>query len=217
MTDVEVKETGGRHAYAALPEGISEARSLDFYSPYGCSKGGADQYVRDYSRIYGLRAVVLRQSCIYGERQFGIEDQGWVAWFTIAHMLNRPITLYGTGKQVRDLLYIDDLVDLYRLCVERIERASGEIYNIGGGPENTASLLEVIDCLEELTGRRPAYSLEDWRLGDQWVFTSDISKAERDFAWRPRVGICEGIGRLYRWVEQNRALISSIAGDGLGA
>src|SRR5215212_1524192 len=136
MDDVPLVEDATRWLYADLEHGCSESQPLDFHSPYGCSKGTGDQYVRDYSRIYGLRSVVFRQSCIYGPRQFGIEDQGWVAWFIIAAVTGRPITIYGDGKQVRDILNVDDLLNAYDAAIQNIEVASGKVYNIGGGPDN---------------------------------------------------------------------------------
>lgn len=211
---VEVVEGQGRYAFRDLPGGVPESMALDFYSPYGCSKGGADQYVRDYARIFGLRSVVLRQSCIYGQRQLGVEDQGWVAWFAIAHALHIPLTLYGDGKQVRDLLHIDDLIDLYLLCIERIDRAAGEVYNVGGGPDHAASLLDVIDHLERLSGRRPRYSFDGWRPGDQPVFVCDVSKAREHLGWAPKTSIEAGIARLYRWVEENKGLVQQVAAAG---
>ena len=207
-----VVERDTRYDFRDLPDGVAESTPLDFYSPYGCSKGAADQYVRDYSRIYGLRSVVLRQSCIYGRRQFGVEDQGWVAWFAIAHTFGLPLTLYGNGKQVRDLLYIDDLIDLYLLCVNQIDRAAGEIYNVGGGARNAVSLLEVIDSLAHLSGTRPSYSFDDWRPGDQPIFVSDVSKALAHFGWKPSTAVPEGIAGLYEWVSDNRRVVGHLAG-----
>src|SRR3989344_1031877 len=136
MENIKVVEKNGRYCYRDYPRGISEKFNLDFHSPYGCSKGTADQYVRDYYRIYSIPTVVLRQSCIYGPRQFGVEDQGWVAWFIIALTLGKPITVYGDGKQVRDVLYIDDLIDVYERALEKIDVSRGKIYNIGGGSQN---------------------------------------------------------------------------------
>lgn len=203
LGELEVREEATRYVLPGLPRGVSERQPLDFHSPYGCSKGSADQYVIDYSRIYGLRTASLRQSCIYGYRQFGIEDQGWLAWFTIAHLLGRDITIYGSGKQVRDLLFIDDLVDCYLACIERIAEASGKAYNIGGGPTNTLSVLEFMDLLGELSGRPVEFTFGDWRPGDQPVYVSDVRKAEDDLGWRPHVGVRAGVERLYSWVEAN--------------
>jgi CDP-paratose 2-epimerase len=206
MTDIRTVERNGRYEYADLPRGIGEERLLDFHSPYGCSKGAADQYVRDYARIYGLRTVVFRQSCIYGYRQFGVEDQGWVAWFTIAAALGKPITIYGDGKQVRDVLFVEDLADAYDLAVQKIKVASGQVYNIGGGARQCMSLLELLAMLEKFFGKKIARAFGDWRPGDQPVFVCDIAKAERELGWTPKVGVEEGVRRLYDWVAANRSL-----------
>lgn len=200
----------GRYQYASLPEGVSEQAPLDFYSPYGCSKGAADQYVRDYARIYGLRTVVFRQSCVYGTRQFGVEDQGWVAWFTIAALLGFPITVFGDGRQVRDVLFIDDLVQCYLQAVAHIDRTAGEVYNIGGGPTNQLSLLELLAILEEHRGHPITPRFEEWRPGDQRVFVADVRKAERDFGWRPVVRADEGIALLYAWVLREQELLRKV-------
>jgi len=210
MPEVEVVQRGRCYAYADLPAGVPETQPLDFHSPYGCSKGTADQYVRDYARIYGLRTVNLRQSCIYGTRQFGVEDQGWVAWFTIAATLGRPITIYGDGRQVRDILFVEDLVECYLQAVRKIERAQGQCYNVGGGPHNVASLLELISFLEELLGRQIPLTYADWRPGDQRVFVADVRKAERELGWTPAVGKHEGIRRLAEWVGANQELFKDV-------
>lgn len=201
---LKLQEEPRRYAIPDLPHGVSEAQPLDFHSPYGCSKGAADQYVIDYARIYGLRTVNFRQSCIYGYRQFGVEDQGWVAWFTIAHTLGQPVTIYGNGKQVRDILFIDDLIDCYLAAIDRIDQVSGMTFNIGGGPENTLSLLELLEMLGEQSGRPVVHSFEDWRPGDQPVYVSDIRRAAEFLSWRPRVGVKEGFERLHSWVMANR-------------
>jgi CDP-paratose 2-epimerase len=200
-----VEEHAGRYRFRR-PTGIPETQPLDFHSPYGCSKGAADQYVRDYARIYGLRTVCFRQSCIYGYRQFGVEDQGWVAWFTIAAVTGRPVTIYGDGKQVRDLLFVDDLCDAYDAAVARADSLKGAVFNLGGGPEHTLSLLELVAMLEQLTGRplQPAFAA--WRPGDQPVFVADIAKAATALSWRPKVDVRTGVRRLHGWVEENRAL-----------
>jgi len=207
MEDIKIIERNQRYEYADLPNGVSEMQPLDFHSPYGCSKGAADQYVKDYSRIYGLRTIDFRQSCIYGYRQLGIEDQGWVAWFIIAAILNRPITIYGDGKQVRDILFVDDFVKVCTLAVTDINRTRGEIYNIGGGPNNVVSLLELVYFLEEKIGKQLNVKFNHWRPGDQKVFVSDISKAERDLSWKPRIGKQEGITKLFEWAKKNLALL----------
>lgn len=206
MEDVGVVEREGRYAYRDLPCGVSEEQSLDFHSPYGCSKGSADQYFRDYHRIYGLQTVVLRQSCIYGPRQFGVEDQGWVAWFTIASQLNQPITVYGDGKQIRDILWVDDLVDAFDAAAARIDVTAGQVYNIGGGPENVLSLRELLAFLSERRGSAVPFEREDWRPGDQKVFVSDIRRASQDLQWAPKVKREQGLERLYDWVAANHGL-----------
>jgi len=210
MEDVIIEEGESRYFYKDLPQGISEERNLDFHSPYGCSKGAADQYVRDYSRIYGLNTVVFRQSCIYGYRQFGVEDQGWVAWFVIATVLNRPITIYGDGKQVRDVLFIEDLIAAYNLAWDNISKASGNIYNIGGGPSNTISLLDLIALLKEEVTPSIPISYADWRPGDQPVYVSDIGKAEAELGWRPQVSWEKGVKKLIDWVKENRSMLEEL-------
>jgi CDP-paratose 2-epimerase len=209
MEDVTVVEQPTRYAYRDMPAGVPEHHLLDFHSPYGVSKGSADQYVRDYARIYGLKTVVFRQSCIYGPRQMGVEDQGWAAHFVIAAVMGRPITIYGDGKQVRDMLYIDDLVAAYLAALERINVVSGRIYNIGGGPANALSVwAEFGPLLERLTGNTIDVRRGDWRPGDQPVYISAIAKAERELGWHPQVDVAEGIARLVAWVEANRALFA---------
>lgn len=209
MEDIEEIERNGRYEYKDLPLGIPENRFLDFHSPYGCSKGSADQYVRDYSRIYGLNTVVFRQSCIYGLRQFGIEDQGWIAWFTIATTFNKPVTVYGDGKQVRDVLFIEDLVKAYDLAFES-SITSGKIYNVGGGSNNTMSLIELIAFLEKFFDKKIKYKFSDWRPGDQKVFVSDINKAKKDFGWEPTITVEQGVKKLFDWIQDNKDLFSKI-------
>ncbi len=207
MEGVGVELAGDRYRYAQLTHGIPETYPLDFHSPYGCSKGAADQYVRDYSRIYGLPSVVFRQSCIYGTHQYGIEDQGWIAWFTIASALGRPITVYGDGKQVRDVLWVADLVAAYELAIEKIDQVRGEVFNIGGGPERQLSLLETFAQLSKLAGRPIDFSFADWRPGDQKVFVADTRKAQEVLGWRANVTPEEGLKLLYGWVQENRDLL----------
>jgi len=206
MEDLGIVERNGRYDYKDYPDGVSEERGLDFHSPYGCSKGSADQYVRDYHRIYGLNTVVFRQSCIYGYRQFGLEDQGWVAWFIIAAQLGRPITIFGDGKQVRDALFIDDLVDAYEAAANSVEKAAGRVYNIGGGRANTISLLDLIDYLGKKLGRPLQYQKKDWRPGDQRCFISDNRKAQRELGWTAKTSWQRGLDQLYDWVAANRQL-----------
>ncbi len=216
MEEVAVIENPTRWMYRDLPEGISERQPLDFHSPYGCSKGCGDQYVRDYARIYGMPTVVFRQSCIYGPRQFGIEDQGWLAWFAIAALFERPIAIYGDGKQVRDVLHVDDLVRLYRIAVERIETARGQVYNVGGGPDSTLSIwAEFGPMLEEALGRSIPVTYNMWRPGDQPVYVSSIKKAHQELGWEPRIGVREGLGSLVAWVQEHRELVAQELGFAL--
>jgi CDP-paratose 2-epimerase len=215
MEGLAVIEEETCYRYRDLPDGIPETQLLDFHSPYGCSKGTGDQYVRDYARIYGLRTVVFRQSCIYGVRQFGIEDQGWVAHFCAAAVSGRPITIYGNGKQVRDVLWIDDLVHAYDLAGQHIDRASGRIYNVGGGPENAMSVWARFGTiLEELAGHAIAVRYGDWRPGDQPVYVSDISRARSELGWSPQVLLREGIQRLWSWVYANQELFERVSAKG---
>ena len=199
----------GRWDLAERPGGVSEEESLSFESPYGCSKGAADQYVVDYYRSFGLPTVSFRQSCIYGTRQFGEEDQGWVAWFALAGSFGLPITIYGDGLQVRDLLWVDDLVDAYLAAVARKDKVAGRAYNVGGGPLFRLSLKELLDRLGRKLGRPLAVSNAPARLGDQRVFYCDISRAERELGWKPRVSPDEGVERLLAWIAGNRAEIAS--------
>lgn len=208
MEDIRVLETDTRYHYADLPYGVAETMPLDFHSPYGCSKGAGDQYIRDYHRIYGLPTVVFRQSCIYGPRQFGVEDQGWVAWFIIAVLAGRPITIYGNGKQVRDLLYIDDLLNAYDSALERIDTAAGQAYNIGGGPENTISVWkEFQPILERYFETDIPAKVSDWRPGDQRIYISDTRKAQSSLGWKPEVGVEDGIRRLIEWAKENQEIL----------
>ena len=203
MDGIRVVERNGRYQYADQPQGLSELYPLDFYSPYGCSKGAADQYVRDYARIYGLATVCFRQSCIYGWRQFGIEDQGWVAWFIIASALGQPVTIYGDGRQTRDVLFIDDLVEALLLAYQHRTRTAGQVYNIGGGPKNQLSLIELLQIIEAKRGRKTEVRFSDWRPGDQRVFVADIAKAKADFGWQPAHDCRTGVNKLIEWVDAN--------------
>lgn len=207
MEELRVEELETRYAYRDYPHGIPETYPLDFHSPYGCSKGAGDQYVRDYARIYGLPTVVFRQSCIYGPHQFGMEDQGWVAWFIIAALLGRPITIYGNGKQVRDVLFVEDLLNAYDAAIARSDRAAGQVYNVGGGPaQQLAVWSEFGPLLEALLGRQIPVTWGEWRPGDQRIYVSDVRKAAQDLGWQPQVGVEEGITRLFAWVSANRVL-----------
>jgi CDP-paratose 2-epimerase len=178
-----------------------ETQPLDFHSPYGCSKGAADQYVRDYARCFEMNTVVLRQSCIYGAHQYGTEDQGWVAHFVHSILRDRPLTIYGDGTQVRDLLDARDVSEMYATVIEKIAITRGEVYNVGGGTQNQRNLLEVIDQIGELTGRTPKFTYADWREGDQKYYVSDIEKAGRDLGWQPRIDFDRGLRDLIAWAE----------------
>jgi CDP-paratose 2-epimerase len=207
LEDVGTIETETRHTFRDLPLGVPESGALDFHSPYGCSKGAAEQYVRDYHRIYNIPSVVFRMSCIYGPRQFGNEDQGWVAFFIIASQIGIPITIYGDGKQVRDILYVSDLVNAFSLATKNIEAAAGQIFNIGGGPKNTISVWhEFGPILAKHKGQRISVSFDDWRPGDQPCYVSDIRKAKEMMGWRPEVTKEAGIQKLWDWVASNQQL-----------
>ena len=184
--------------------GISESRPLDFHSPYGCSKGAAEQYVLDYARTFDIPATVFRMSCIYGPHQFGTEDQGWVAHFIIQALKRAPLTLYGDGMQVRDVLFVGDLVEAMMRAHDCIDQIKGEAFNIGGGRPSTVSLLELIDLIGDLLGRRPVYRLEPWRTADQRYYVSDTTKFQRATGWTPRVSVTEGVERLAAWLAAGR-------------
>jgi CDP-paratose 2-epimerase len=209
LEDVELHDSGSRYepiASAIRRSGVSEQRPLDFCTPYGCSKGAADQYVLDYAKSFGLRTAVFRMSCIYGPHQHGNEDQGWVAHFAISAIEGEPITLYGDGRQVRDILFVEDLVEAFLLARENIDSLSGRAYNMGGGPENAVSLLEVIDRIAELHGDAPEVSFGPWRQGDQRYYVTDARRFQQDTGWRPRVGAEDGIERLYAWLREGAAV-----------
>ena len=208
LADLSLDDSNGRCDFIGLRHGISEERRLDFHSPYGCSKGAADQYVRDYHRIFGLNTVVMRQSCIYGPRQFGREDQGWLAWLMIAAQNRQPITIYGDGGQVRDILQVDDLLDAFEAAARNIEIAAGSVYNIGGGPANAVSLLGVLDFIEQHTGVRVPYRFAAPRPGDQQVYISDIRRAGCQLGWSPRIGWRRGLSGLHNWVAANHGQLS---------
>ncbi|HKS10001.1 MAG TPA: NAD-dependent epimerase/dehydratase family protein [Pyrinomonadaceae bacterium] len=201
----DLQFTSGATRYAPVDSfirerGIAENRPLDFHSPYGCSKGAADQYVIDYARTYHLPALVFRMSCIYGPHQYGNEDQGWVAHFVIRSLTGKPITIYGDGKQVRDILFIEDLVDAFLLAQQHMRRLSGSAYNIGGGPANTISLLELLDLITELHGGELSIEFESWRAADQRYYVADTSKFAALTGWNAKVGVRDGVKRLYEWL-----------------
>jgi CDP-paratose 2-epimerase len=215
LENVELVRLGSRYQPSderIRTRGVNESQPLDFHSPYGCSKGAADQYVIDYARAYGLPGVVFRMSCIYGPRQFGTEDQGWVAHFLIRAMNRLPITLYGDGMQVRDILFIDDLVEALLLGAKEAPRLAGKAFNIGGGPSNVISLRDLLDRLEAMLGREPEFSVEDWRTGDQRYYVTDFRRFANLTGWSPRISAVDGIERLFRWLEQQQGAAPVAAG-----
>lgn len=196
-------EKGTRYEYRNI-KAVSEKTSVDHtgHTPYGASKYVGDLYTQEYGRIYGMKTAVFRMSCIYGIRQFGFEDQGWVAWFVIAVLTKQPITIYGDGKQVRDLLYVTDLVEAYDKFVQSDQKHA--VYNIGGGPENTVSLKEFLAILERETGIQPQIKFASWRPSDQKVYISDISKASKSLNWNPKINPLQGIRLLVDWVKKHQ-------------
>jgi CDP-paratose 2-epimerase len=190
-----------------MPDGIDESTLLDFHSPYGCSKGAAEQYVRDYSRIYGLPTVVIRQSCIYGPNQFGIEDQGWVAWFSIAAMLDCQISIFGDGNQVRDVLYVNDAATVYHTFMLNREKCNGQIYNLGGGVENQLSLNQLLALLSKRFNKEINPIYKDWRPGDQKVYVSNIHKLKNELGWQPQVNVESGVNHLIDWISDNTEVL----------
>jgi CDP-paratose 2-epimerase len=204
---IPLKELDKRYVYDGI-KGVSEEMSTDLtgHTPYGVSKLTGDLYVQEYSHIYKMKTAVFRMSCTYGTRQFGFEDQGWVAWFIIATLFNKPITIYGNGKQVRDMLYVDDLVDAFnRFINSELKRG---LFNIGGGPDNTISLLEFLEELEILIGKRPKVKFSDWRPSDQKVYISDTSKLEKALNWKAKTSVKDGIRKLFEWVKDNESYFS---------
>jgi CDP-paratose 2-epimerase len=214
LADVGVTEVGGRYEpeRTAHRHGIGEDRPLDFCSPYGCSKGGADQYVLDYAKSYGLRTVVFRMSCIYGQHQQGNEDQGWVAHFLRSALAGEPITLYGDGRQVRDVLHVDDLVAAMLRAAADVDRLAGRAFNIGGGPGNTTSLLELVERIDALHGRTTKVGFAGWRVGDQRWYVSDTRAFQRAAGWLPTVDVATGVARLYEWLAADERLATAVAG-----
>ncbi|MDQ3829006.1 MAG: GDP-mannose 4,6-dehydratase, partial [Candidatus Tectomicrobia bacterium] len=207
LSDVSLGMNGSRYEPEDLlirRYGVNEDRPLDFHSPYGCSKGTADQYIMDYARMFPIPMVVFRMSCIYGPHQFGTEDQGWVAHFLIRALEGQPITLYGDGMQVRDILFVDDLLDACLLAQAQMPKLSGQAFNIGGGPSQAISLLELIDLIRELHGERPAVHFGDWRAGDQRYYVSDTRRFRAATGWKPQVSVRQGLNRLYRWLTESR-------------
>lgn len=185
-----------------LRRGFSEQTPLSFYSPYGCSKGAADQYVLDYARVFSLKTAVFRMSCLYGPHQYGHEDQGWVAHFLISALSGSPLTLYGDGCQVRDVLFVDDAVRPYLMALDQPERFAGQVFNLGGGPKNTTSLLELIEQIEKMTGHSLSHRFADWRPGDQAWYVSDTSALEKASGWRAQVDMEQGLKALWQWLKR---------------
>ena len=208
LEDLQLSVQGQRYLPVdpqVAASGIGEDRPLDFHSPYGCSKGTADQYVVDYARSYGLTTLVFRMSCIYGPRQFGTEDQGWVAHFILRALRGERITLYGDGMQVRDALHVSDAVSAWLAALDRIELVRGRVFNLGGGPANALSLVELVERIASATGRRPAMKHADWRTGDQRWYVSDTRRFREATGWHARVGVDEGLKRLGDWLIQLHA------------
>jgi len=205
-----VVERPTRYEFENLPNGVPETCPLDFHSPYGCSKGAADQYVRDYHRIYGLPSIVFRMSCIYGPHQFGTEDQGWVAHFALTGLRGGRLTIYGDGKQVRDLLFVGDLVDLMSRARDQIKTTAGQVYNVGGGPSHTISVwAELEGPLKEALGKLPPVEYDEFRPGDQRIYVSDIRKVQQELGWSPRVGIAEGLRRMVEsWGKDRKTAVA---------
>jgi CDP-paratose 2-epimerase len=204
LSDVALKRSGRRYVPVEQgigEHGIRESQPLDFHSPYGCSKGAADQYVLDYARSYELPAVVFRMSCIYGPNQYGNEDQGWVAHFVIQARAGAPVVIFGDGCQVRDLLYVEDLVDAFLAARRDITRIGGTAFNIGGGPANALSLLEFVSLLEEQLDLEVRTRFGDWRVGDQRYYVTDTSRFSAATGWRPRISPSDGVARLHAWLE----------------
>ena len=201
LPDLELRASAKRvEPVDECGRGVNESRRLEFHTPYGCSKGAADQYVVDFARSYGIPAIVFRMSCIYGEHQFGTEDQGWLAHFLIRALEDEVITVYGDGLQVRDVLFSEDLVDAMLLAVSNVDKLSGQAFNIGGGADNTLSLLELLDFIAQRLSTRPRVRFASQRPGDQRYYVSDIRKFQNATGWRPRVAVRKGISRLCDWL-----------------
>jgi CDP-paratose 2-epimerase len=212
LPDVQLQAAGTRYVPAdeqLRRSGIDESRRLDFHSPYGCSKGAADQYVLDYSRCYGLSSVVMRMSCIYGPHQDGSEDQGWVAHFARRALAHEPVTIYGDGLQVRDLLFVDDLVAAFESARQHIHAVRGRAFNLGGGVANSASLLEVLDLMEQHTGEPVRRTTGPWRVGDQRYYVSDTADFSKATGWQPRVGVRAGVAALCDWLAPRRSVANA--------
>jgi CDP-paratose 2-epimerase len=204
LLDLEMDELDDRYAPSdprLLAHGVDEARGLAFCTPYGCSKGVADQYVLDYAKSFDMPTAVLRMSCIYGPRQFGTEDQGWVAHFLIRALAGEPVTIYGSGKQVRDILHVSDAVEAYVRVLDNIAKLKGQAFNLGGGPRNAVSLQMVLREIERLTGHPISIECGDWRIGDQLYFVADTRKLQRATEWSARTDWRDGLASLVQWLK----------------
>lgn len=209
MDNAKLSVKKKKYQYKDFSKGIDESFPVDFHSPYGCSKGSAEQYVVDYARVYGLKTTSFRQSCIYGVHQYGIEDHGWISWFIIALILKKPFKIFGNGKQVRDILYIDDLIKAYFLAYKNRQKISGEVFNIGGGPSNAISILELFDRLSlyKKDFDKKKLNFSKWRVGDQKIFISNNNKAKKILNWEPEHSISQGIDKIFNWINKNVNLI----------
>ena len=204
-----IKSNKKRYSFIGKLKNIDENYPLDLHSPYGCSKGAADQYVRDYSRVYGLDTIVLRMSCIYGNMQFGMEDQGWITWLTILSFFNKKIKIFGDGKQVRDVLFVSDLVQLF-LKISKTKKNDDNIYNIGGGFNNSISILELIEILNKKLNKKNNYKNYSWRPGDQKIYISNISKVKKSYKWYPKTKVNQGLDTVISWIKENESGIKKI-------
>jgi CDP-paratose 2-epimerase len=211
VNNIIIKESAKRYDFSdkKFINGVPECFPTDLceHTPYGCSKYLGDIYVQDYAERNEINAGIFRMSCIYGTRQFGVEDQGWIAWFTIATILGKPITIYGDGKQVRDVLYVTDLVDAFDRFIHKENPLKNKVFNMGGGIHNTMSLLELIEMLENETGTKPKINFDEWRPSDQKVYISDISTAERILGWQAKISPMEGVRRLIKWTQENKNIL----------
>lgn len=209
LADAAITKHADRYVPAdeRLLPGVSEDAPLDLFSPYGCSKGTGDQYVHDYARVYGLRTAVLRMSCIYGPRQFGTEDQGWIAHFVLQAIRGEPITIYGDGLQVRDALHVSDAAAAWLGILDEIDSVAGRVFNLGGGPENSVSLIELIDLIAKVRGEMPKLKFAAWRPGDQPWYVSDIRAISRAIRWRPRVCLQDGLQTLHEWLSHRGEVV----------
>lgn len=206
LEHIPVRDGQSRYAYAdneLAACGVSEDTPLSFETPYGCSKGAADQYVLDYARSFDLNATSFRQSCVYGPYQYGLEDQGWIAWFVIAALLDKEITIYGDGRQVRDVLFVRDLVRAFDAAIHNPHAVKGRAYNIGGGPCLSFSLLEVIEEIQRKMGLSVRLRFAPWRPRDQKVYVSNTNRLFQDLGWRPQVSLQEGLDEMIKWAEHH--------------